>query len=77
MDPIFGALANLGGVGILAVALLILHRDALQRFSEEARADRISTQEQWKMYLDLKLRHHEEVLEKIAAIECRWRENHQ
>ena len=40
MDPIFTALANIGGVGILAAALLLLHREALKQFREEMQIER-------------------------------------
>jgi hypothetical protein len=40
MDQLLHSLANLGGMGCLAAALLILHRDALKAFREELERDR-------------------------------------
>lgn len=67
MDQLIIALANLGGVGVLAAALLWLHRDALVTFRDALKAEREANQNVWKEYLALKLRHHEEVQAQLQA----------
>ncbi len=40
MDAILTGLANLGGMGLFAAALFLLHRDALKAFREELKEER-------------------------------------
>lgn len=42
MEALLTALANVGGLGIFAAALLVLHREAIAAFREELRAERES-----------------------------------
>jgi len=42
MDPLLEALLNFGGMGLLAAAILWLHREALKAFREEMAAERTS-----------------------------------
>lgn len=40
MDPLISGMANLGGMGLFAAALFLLHRDALKAFREELKEER-------------------------------------
>jgi len=40
LEQLLVALTNVGGMGLLAAALLVLHRDALKSFREELQAER-------------------------------------
>ena len=44
MEPFITALANAGGMGILAGALLWLHHNAINAFREELRAERAASE---------------------------------
>lgn len=42
MDPVTHALVQFGGIGVLAAAILLLHRESLKSFREELSKDRLA-----------------------------------
>ncbi len=70
--------ANLGGFGVMAYAMFTLHRDTLKEFVKQLSAERALYQDQsqavrnanadmWKMYMDLKIRQHEQIVAMLVA----------
>ena len=82
MDPVGNAMLNAGAFGILAGVLYILHSNALKNFrvdQQEARASHKVALDSlldhnmnlWKTTLDLKLKHHEEIMTELRGIKCK------
>lgn len=65
MDPVYTALANIGGVGILAACLLFLHREALKGFREEMEKERCAHSEQIKLEREQCHEDHEKLMEAV------------
>ena len=78
MDQWVQLIGNIGGMGGLAIALFVLHRDAIKSFTEELSKERHLFQQElsqerdnnqnlWKSYMDLKIRQHEQLLASLVA----------
>jgi len=52
MDAITSGLAQMGGMGLLAAAILLLHRDALKMFREELAAERRACQQDHQLIME-------------------------
>lgn len=71
MEPLVSALVNAGGMGILAGALLYLHRDSIKSFREELAEERKYNSDAQRQFIELKLRLHGEVLSRLEKLaEC-------
>ncbi len=66
----FVGLTNLGGGFVLAAVVLMLHRDSLKAFREELASERATHTQEIKSFLEMKLRHHEEVMGRLSTIEA-------
>ncbi len=80
MDPVITGLSNLGGMGLFAAALFLLHRDALKAFREELKEerrmwtealvqDRAERNTTITFMRQERLTHHYEVIERLQRIE--------
>lgn len=83
MDPITAALLNYGPLGIVVVILLFLHTQNIKNFREDQEKQRAIYKEQleverstcinlWQQYLQVQLKHHEEVMDGIRGIESHY-----
>lgn len=69
---------NLAGLAMMAWAIFVLHRDSINKFTEQLNKDRESGLRQmdssrdanlkmWQTYMDLKLRQHEQLVTMLIA----------
>jgi uncharacterized protein HemX len=78
MDPLIASLANIGGVGILAACLFLLHRESIARFTKELQeerhqnalqlaSERAAAQDQFKVFIELKNQQHQQLVTMLVA----------
>ena len=71
MDAILTGLINAGGLGLLAAALFLLHRESIKAFRDELHEERAMCREAAELSRQERQLHHTEVIVRLARIEDR------
>jgi hypothetical protein len=68
VEPLFVSLLNLGGVGILAGLLLILHWNAVKEFRQDQTEQRDLTLKIWTQIIGTLQQEHRAMLEQMTGL---------